>query len=87
MKNLNQQTLLLYDFRLSKTNKKRMEIGSGSLEMNLDEKMEERIDFWTKIWKVIPTVKQTKTSKSWKNPKSFLEVPESPKQEDINAEL
>lgn len=37
-------------FRLSSTNKNRMEIGSGTLKMALDEKLEKRIEFWTKIW-------------------------------------
>jgi hypothetical protein len=27
-----------------------MEIGSGTLKMALDEKLEKRIEFWTKIW-------------------------------------
>lgn len=36
--------------RLSSTNKERMEIGSGTLEMTLDAQLEERVDFWSKIW-------------------------------------
>jgi hypothetical protein len=36
--------------RLSSTNKERMEIGSDTLEMTLDAELEERVDFWSKIW-------------------------------------
>ena len=39
-----------YCFRISATSNQRLEIGSGTLEMNLDQDLENRIDFWTKIW-------------------------------------
>ena len=35
---------------LSSTNKERLEIGSGTLEMALDEEFEKRIQFMSKIW-------------------------------------
>jgi len=36
--------------RLSDDSYERLEIGSGTLEMNLDKDQENRINFWTKIW-------------------------------------
>jgi hypothetical protein len=37
-------------FRISEKIKERMEIGSGTLEMKLDEELERRVQFWTEIW-------------------------------------
>ena len=36
--------------RLSNASKERLEIGTGTLEMGLDQELESRIEFWSKIW-------------------------------------
>jgi hypothetical protein len=54
--------------------------------MNLDVDLEERIKFWTKVWSKIPTVKRTKKSKTWKNPKSYMKI-ESGQDSNTKQEL
>ena len=54
--------------RLSKQNHQRLEIGAGTLEMNLDKDLEDRISFWSNIWSKIPPVQRHPKSPTWKNP-------------------
>ena len=58
-------------FSLSEHQHDRLEIGSGSVRMHLDEDLEERISFWTSVWSVMNPVKREKNSESWKDPKAF----------------
>ena len=67
--------------RLSESNHQRLEIGSGTLELKLDEGLEDRINFWSEIWSELNPVKRTKTSKSWTNPKAYRkDLQETPDQ-------
>jgi len=53
---------------LSSENHQRLEIGAGTLSMELDEKLEERINFWTSIWAKLPTNGlRLESSPTWKN--------------------
>ena len=45
--------------------------------MRLDQNLEDRIEFWTKIWSKLPTVSRNKKSRSWSNPKSYKPVEEA----------
>jgi hypothetical protein len=56
-----------------------LEIGAGTLEMGLDSKFEERIDFWSDIWRRLPTTLRLKTSPTWTNPMLY-------KKKSINAD-
>ena len=72
-------------FRLSESNKQRLEIGSGSLELDLDEDLEDRISFWSKIWTELNPVKLVKASESWRNPKAYRRDQSEP--QDMKTEL
>jgi len=48
-----------------------MLIGSGSLEMGLDENMEKRLQTWEKFWAKCPSKNRLEKSRSWNDPKLF----------------
>lgn len=55
-------------FRLSQDSHKRLEIGTGTVAMNLDQVLEERISFWTDIWEQIRPIQRFESSPTWSDP-------------------
>ena len=61
-------------FSLSPKYNQRLEIGSGTLVMGLDESLEERIKFWSSIWSMLPTNQRLNTSATWSNSMLYKKV-------------
>ena len=62
------------NFSLSPKYNQRLEIGSGTLVMGLDESLEERIKFWSSIWSRLPTNQRLNSSPTWSNSMLYKKV-------------
>ena len=62
------------NFSLNPKYNQRLEIGSGTLVMGLDESLEERIKFWSSIWSRLPTNQRLNSSPTWSNNMLYKKV-------------